>query len=474
MLNNLKEKLKDFKKIIRKFIPKFLINLYHYLWVLSGAIFYKFPSKKIVVIGVTGTKGKTTTCYLIYKILSSLGIKTALSSSQYFYINEKMEENKSRITMPGRWFLQEFLNKAVEEKCEIAVIEATSEGLMQNRHKFIDFDICIFLNIHPEHIEHHGSFENYKKDKGKLFQGLLKGTVKKFRGKLVKKTIIANIDDFYADYFLSFPAERKITFGLEGNPLSQNHLQVIKYKLTQKGTYFTLNESSSSEDKFFTKLWGKQNLYNILAALSVLKALDIPIKSAKEILKEIDPLPGHFEVIQTKNFKVIIDYAHTPNSIEELYINVLDIFKPRRLLCLIGSAGGHRDKWKRPEIGKIAAKYCSEIVITNEDPFDEDPMQIMKEIEFGIKAYLNEYEFQKPYTIIEDRKEAIKYLISKAQKNDIIVLIGKGSEPTIETKYGSIPWNEKEVVLELISNSKNENTTKNSNRIQKSNKEKGV
>jgi UDP-N-acetylmuramoyl-L-alanyl-D-glutamate--2,6-diaminopimelate ligase len=463
------KKLKNLKKIIRNKIPKSLINFYHYLFSLLGAIFYKFPSKEIVVIGVTGTKGKTTTCYLIYTLLSKLGIKTALSSSMYFYFGDEKTENKSRITMPGRWFLQEFLRTAVNKQCEVAVIEATSEGLWQNRHKFIDFDICIFLNLHPEHIEHHGSFENYKKAKGKLFEGLLKGARKYFRGKLLKKTIIANSDDFYADYYLSFPSERKITFGLEGNPQKKDHLQIIKYKLSTKGTTFTLNEDAEDkkESKYFTKLLGKQNLYNILAALCVLKALDIPIKSAKDILKEIEPLPGHFEVIQTKNFKVIIDYAHTPDSIEELYKNVWDIFKPKRLLCLVGSAGGLRDKWKRPEIGKIAAKYCHEIVISNEDPFDEDPLKIMKEIEHGIKTYLAEYEFEKPYRIIEDRKEAIRYLIENAQKNDIIVLIGKGAEPTIETKEGPIPWNEKEVVLELINElklNKNHGNSRSSNR----------
>jgi len=280
---------------------------------------------------------------------------------------------------------------------------------------------------------------------------------------LVKKTIIANADDFYSDYFLSFPSERKITFGLEGNPQKKDHLQIIKYRLTTKGSYFILNENleDKKETNYFSKLIGKQNLYNILAALCVLKVLDIPIKGVKEILKDIEPLEGHFEIVQTKNFKVIIDYAHTPDSIEELYKNIWNIFKPQRLLCLIGSAGGLRDKWKRPEIGKIAAKYCNIIVISDEDPFDEDPLKIMKEIEYGVKNYLSEYEFNKPYKIIEDRREAIKYLLDNYQKNDIIVLIGKGAEPTIETKNGSIPWNEKNVVLELINelkpNKKNEN-----------------
>ena len=452
---------------IRKKLPKFLIAFYHYLYALLSALIFKFPSKKLVVIGVTGTKGKTTTCYLIYKFLNMLGIKTSLSSSQYFYFGDQEVENKSRITMPGRWYLQEFLKKSSENKCEIAVIEVTSEGLMQNRHKFIDFDICVFLNIHPEHIEHHGSFENYKKAKGKLFNNLLKGERKIFRGKMIKKTIIANFDDYESEYFLSFPAERKITFGFEKSINISDHLQIVKYRLTSKGSYFNLNEDDDQKSfKYFTKLLGKQNLYNILAALAVLKSLDISIKLVKEILPQIESLPGHFEVISYRNqFKVIIDYAHTPESIQALYKNILEIFKPRRLLCLISSAGGIRDKWKRPEIGKIAAKYCSEIIITDEDPFDEDPLKIMKEIEHGVKNYLSEYDFSKPYQIVPDRKEAIEILIQKAQRSDIVVLIGKGAEKSIIKDKEAIPWDEKEIVLLSLNklNKSNRKTKKTSN-----------
>ncbi|GIW66128.1 MAG: UDP-N-acetylmuramoyl-L-alanyl-D-glutamate--2,6-diaminopimelate ligase [Candidatus Parcubacteria bacterium] len=441
----------NLKNKIRKKVPKFLINIYHYLFSFIGALIFKFPSKNIIVIGVTGTKGKTTTCYIIYKILNLLGIKTALSSSQFFYIGDEEIENISRITMPGRWYLQEFLKKAVDNKCEVAVIEASSEGLMQNRHKFIDFDICIFLNIHPEHIEHHGSFENYKKDKGKLFQNLLRGEKKMFRGKIVRKTIIANFDDYEADYYLSFPAERKITFGFEKSLNNYDHVQITKYKLTTRGSYFNLNEDENKKSfQYFTKLLGKQNLYNILASFCVFKALDISLKLTKDVLKEIDNLPGRYDIINSNGFRVIIDYAHTPESIQELYKNILEIFKPKRMLCLISSAGGIRDKWKRPEIGKVAAKFCSEIVITDEDPYDEDPLKIMKEIEHGVKNYLSEYDFFKPYQIISDRKEAIEFLIEKAQRGDIIVLVGKGSENSIIKNNEVIPWNEKEIVLSAI------------------------
>jgi UDP-N-acetylmuramyl-tripeptide synthetase len=451
-------KLKQLKITITKLIPGPLLNFYHYLWTLTGAIKYQFPAKKLLVIGITGTKGKTTTCHLVYFLLQRLGIKTALSSSEKFYLGDEVAENTSRVSMPGRWFLQKFLREAVDKHCEAAVIEVTSEGLMQNRHGFIDFDIAVFLNIHPEHIEHHGGYEEYKLSKGKLFQNLLRGKNKYFRGKLIKKTIVANLDDREADYFLGFPAQQKITYSLEVNTGLPLHLCPQKIQLGAKNSIFKIDDIT-----FSLRSWGKQNVYNAIAGLAALRALDMPLSLSKQPLAEFVNIPGRFELVQSKGLGVIIDYAHTPESIEKLYQNIHMIFEPKRLLCLIGSAGGLRDKWKRPVIGEIAAKYCNRIVVSNEDPFDEDPLVIMKSIELGIKKYLEEYDFCKDYKIIEDRKEAISDLINCAEKEDIVVLIGKGSEKSIETKNGSIPWDEKQVVLEVIGNLKKPKNTNGEN-----------
>ncbi|MER3406815.1 MAG: hypothetical protein C4278_00035 [Patescibacteria group bacterium] len=435
------------KNKIRKYIPKFLLNFYHLLWSLFFALLNKFPSKKIIVIGITGTKGKTTVCYLTYFLLKKLGFKVALSSSDYSFINDEEIKKTERLTMPGKGFLQKFLKKAVDSGCEIAVIEVTSEGLMQNRHSFIDFDIAVFLNLHPEHIEHHGSYEKYKKDKGKLFKALEKSKTRKYlRGFPIKKTIIVNLDDFESDYYLEFKAEQKIAFALEATNFDQNFLVKPKsYKISKKGIEFTLGEKN-----FFSPLIGKTNLYNILAVFSILKALNLSFNLVSESLKEFKGLPGRMDIIDAKGFKIIIDYAHTPDSIEELYKTILDIFKPKRLLCLIGSAGGLRDKWKRPKIGEIAAKYCSYIVISDEDPFDEDPEIINKAIELGALNYLKEYEIEKPVEIINDRKEGIYRLIELANKGDIVVSIGKGNENSIIYKDRKLEWNEKEIFLEAL------------------------
>ena len=433
---------------LRKIIPRPILNFYHYLWSLFFAVVTGFPSRRIIVIGITGTKGKTTVSYLTYYLLTKLGFKTALSSSEYFFIGEEKVENKSRLTMPGRGFLQRFLKQAINKGCEIAILEITSEGLMQNRHSFIDFDITVFLGLHPEHIEHHGSYEAYRNSKGKLFKALEKSKTKKvLRGLPIRKTIIVNADDFEADYFLSFRAEQKITYSLEAKIQDSFQITPQSYKITSKGLEFILENK-----KFSSPLLGKFSLYNILASFSIIKALGLSINNLDGFLKDFQGLPGRMEIIKAKGFQVVIDYAHTPHSIEEVYKTVLQLLKPKRLLCLIGSAGGLRDKWKRPVIGEIAAKYCNYIVIANEDPFDEDPMSILKSIELGAKRYLAEFEIEKPIEIIPDRKEAIQRLINLTEKGDVVITIGKGNEPSIAFKDYSLPWNEKEVVLEAIKN----------------------
>jgi UDP-N-acetylmuramoyl-L-alanyl-D-glutamate--2,6-diaminopimelate ligase len=449
-------------KRFRKFLPKFLINFYHFLWSFFFALINKFPSKRIIVIGITGTKGKSTVSYLTYFLLQRLGFKTALSSSDFLFINEKEIERKERLTMPGRGFLQKFLKEAEDEGCEIAVIECTSEGLWQNRHAFINFDIAVFLNLHPEHIEHHGSYEAYRKAKGKLFKALEKSKERKsLRGFNIKKTIIVNLDDFESDYFLSFKAEQKIAFSLEATNFDKNFLlKPESYKISKNGISFRLEGK-----EFNSSLLGKPNLYNILASLSILKALGISLNLAIEPLKEFKGIPGRMEIIEAKGFKVVIDYAHTPESIEILYKTLLDLFKPKRLICLVSSAGGIRDKWKRPKIGELAAKYCSHIVITDEDPFDELPENIHKAIEIGAINFLNEYNIEKPIEIIPDRKEAILRLIEIAEKGDIVVTIGKGNEKYINYADKVLPWNEKEAVLSALESLGKNKKSKNHSKI---------
>jgi UDP-N-acetylmuramoyl-L-alanyl-D-glutamate--2,6-diaminopimelate ligase len=401
------------KNLIKKFIPSFLLDWYHFILAFFGAFFYCFPSKKLKVIGVTGTKGKSTVVEMTARILEKSGYKTASISSIKFKIGEKEWPNTLKMTMPGRFKLQKFLRQAVKEDCKCAVLEITSEGIKQHRHRFIDFDGAVFTNLTPEHIEVHKGFENYKKAKGKLFQ-LVEKSKKK------NKFSVINIDDSNADYFLNFNTGRKYTYAI-----NNKNAEITPEKISLE-----------------ISLPAEFNIYNSLAAVCVGLSQGIDLDKILNILKEIKGIPGRMELVIEKPFKVFVDYAHTSDSLEKVYKTL-----GKGLICVFGSCGGGRDKWKRPEMGKIAAKYCDKIILTNEDPYNENPSQILSEIKSGIPD--TKYKIQDTIYEILDRREAINKALSLAKKDDIVIITGKGCEPWMCVAHGKkIPWDDRKIVKE--------------------------
>jgi len=289
------------------------------------------------------------------------------------------------------------------------VLEVTSEGIKQYRHKFIDFDAAVFTNLSPEHIEAHGNFENYRAAKGKLFQ-------------TTKGTHVINIDDKNAQYFLQFPANKKYTYGL------------------------TQGDVNAKNTQLELKLIGDFNLYNALAAICVGLSQRINLEVCQKALEKVEGIPGRMEIVVKEPFKVLVDYAVTPDALEKLYQTVKKIFSPQRIIAVFGSCGGGRDKWRRPALGKIAARYCDKVIITNEDPYDEDPYQILSMIKSGI--YKSQFPTSNFYEIL-DRREAIRKSLELAKTGDIVVITGKGCEPWICVKGGKkIPWDDREVARE--------------------------
>ena len=420
------------KALIKKIIPSFLINWYHFLLALLGAFLYRFPSRKLKVIGVTGTNGKSTVVYLITKILEEAGFVTASVSSIEFKIADKRWRNTLKMTMPGRLKLQRFLRRAVKERCEYVVIEVTSEGILQHRHRFIDFDVAVFTNLTPEHIESHGSFENYKKAKGKLFESLEKSRK--------ENTIsVVNLDDENANYFLEFGADKKIGYSTKEKIDKKLDLfeviQATEIKLAREKTEFQVKDTT-----FSLKLKGLFNVYNALAAISVALSQGIDILVIKKALEKVEAIPGRLEKVITEPFEVIVDYAHTPDALEKIYSALSS--EKSSLICVLGSCGGGRDKWKRPVLGKIADKFCKRIILTNEDPYDEDPYKIIEEIREGIKNKDKIVE-------IIDRKQAIKKALEFAKRGDIVIITGKGCEPWMCIKGGKkIPWDDRKIARE--------------------------
>lgn len=420
-----------------------LIGPYHYLVGFLAAWWYRFPSQEMTVIGITGTKGKTSTANLIYQILMVAGRKTGMATSVNFAIGERVWTNETKQTMLGRFALQKLLREMANAGCRYAVIETSSEGILQHRHRFIDYDIGIFTNISPEHIERHGSFERYRDAKVRLFRQIAR-----------KKSGIGiyNMSDPNAEYFLE--PEMKERYGFAFRDREGNAPLVKKYNVGDYfeigGEHFTINSTKfeMGGEEYQMPLVGEFNVGNAAAAICTALAEDVPVQKIKAALADARPIPGRFEVVHLgQPFTIIVDYAHEPASLSAVY-KAVRLFKPKSVICVLGSQGGGRDKWKRPVMGKIAAKNCDEIILTSEDPYDEDPMQVIEDMKKGV--YENSGDFIPVYKI-PDRTEAIEKALSIAKKGDAVVLTGKGGEVWMAVENGrKISWNEREVVERII------------------------
>lgn len=405
---------------------KSLKSIYHFFLSWFGALLYGHPSKKLFVIGVTGTKGKSTTVELINAVLESSGKRTAFISSVQVKIGGEHFPNLTDNTMPGRFFIQRFLRKALGRGAEYAVIEVTSQGVEQYRHRFIDFDAAVFLNLRPEHIEAHGSFDIYRAAKVRFFRDVARCSRKG------KKFFFMNQGDVASGYF----REAADGYG--------------ELRYFSRDSFI---ETRLARGKVSIGDWLSNdfNLENAAAATAVAEALSIPWDRVKAALTSFKGVAGRMDVVVRNPFQVIIDYAHTPDSLEAVYKFLAGQRAKaggRKLVCVFGSAGGGRDAWKRPEMGRIAARYCREVVLTDEDSYDDDPAQIIGEIKAG--ALSEKFSEEKIYEI-PDRKEAIKKALELARRGDTVILTGKGTERWMPGRGGDrIPWDERAVTEELL------------------------
>jgi UDP-N-acetylmuramoyl-L-alanyl-D-glutamate--2,6-diaminopimelate ligase len=412
--------LRNIKKIIPKNVFAFFQPAYHYLWALAGALIYRFPSRYITVIGVTGTKGKSSTTEFLNTALEAGNKKTAMVNGIRFKVGEKSEPNRFKMTMPGRMFIQKKIREAVDAKCEYFILEITSEGAKQFRHKFIDLDALIFTNLSPEHIESHGSYENYRDAKLSIARALENSPKK-------NRAIIANADDKEGQKFLNINVEKKMPFSLR---------DVFPHRANANGFSFTLDG-----EKIFSSLPGEFNIYNALASALCAKHFGVSVKNIARGISGMQKIRGRMEKInEGQPFNVYVDYAHTADSLKQAYESLADL----NLICILGSTGGGRDKWKRPEMGAVADAHCSHIILTNEDPYDEDPKKIIADVASGIKT-------KKP-EIILDRREAIKKALSLAGAGDAVIITGKGTDPYIMEANGKkAPWDDAKITREELS-----------------------
>lgn len=422
---NLRDSLKrSFIGKICYWIPG-LAPAYHFALAFLGAARYGFPSEHFFVIGITGTKGKTSTIEILNAILECAGKSTALLSSLRVKVGGVSEKNMTGNTMPGRFFIQRFFSRALRERSQYALIEVTSQGISLSRHRFIRFRIGALTNIAPEHIEAHGSFEKYRAAKLAFLE-----TVARHGGE-----IFLNSDDEHSKFYID--ALQKTA----GHVVRASVDDPLIESLARRSSPMMSEEGEASLLFFSSPV----NQANAAMATAIARRLGIGNREIEVALRAFRGIPGRMEYVRTQPFRVVIDYAHTPDSLEAVYRD-LRAKTQGKLICILGSAGGGRDKWKRPAMGGIAGAFCDHIILTDEDPYDEDPAEILREIESGIPDTQKQYVEK-----IIDRRAAIERAITLADRGDTVIMTGKGSEAWIHGARGKkIPWDERKAAESIL------------------------
>ena len=433
------------KKIIKKIIPRSILLFYHKVLAMAANVYYDFPSEKMVVIGVTGTKGKSTTVMMISRILEEAGFKVGSTNTMFFKIDEQEWVNNTKQGMPGRFRLQKFLDKMQKAECDYAVVEVTSEGILQHRHWGIAFDVVAFTNLSPEHIEAHGSFAAYREAKLAIFKDLHKTHRKKINNKEIKKVIVANRLDDEADSFLDHWAQEKWNVWGEHNGVDldekENHIYAQEIKETDSGVVVSV-------DDYYIKLnmHGGFMAQNALLAVAVAKSLGISLSVCEQALEKITLIPGRLQLVgNKKDIKVFVDYAHEPKSMQASLQVGASLAREGNLITVFGVTGGGRDKAKRPQMGKVASDYSDKIVLTTDDPYDDEPALLIQDIVPGIDS--KKFRENENYWQITDRKKAIHKALKIAKKGDVVMILGKGSENKMAVSGGKlIDWSDVEIV----------------------------
>ncbi len=420
--------------------PKWVLSVYHFCFAYIAAIRYGFPSKKMLVIGITGTKGKTSSCYYLWSTLTAAGIKTGMLTTAAIKIGSVEKVNTMHMSMPGRFFLQKTLREMYDAGCEAVIVETTSQGIAQHRHRGIDYDIAIFTNLSPEHIDSHGSYEKYRAEKAKLFQYISHKKAKVWRGKKIVPANIINIDDSEFSFYHAIHAPKKYTYGLkDGAQVHATHVLTTPHNVS----------FSVGPDRFDLQMPGTFMIPNALAAVTV--ALHLGIDSASTIkgIHAVDYIPGRMEEINTTlPFRVFVDYAHEKLSMRLLIENLKMMAQGGKVIVVFGAEGGGRDKGKRKEMADVVAQNADYAVVSDTDPYEEDPQMIVEEIGTYLEA--NNWKRDVQFFLISDRRQGIRKALILTTARDIVVCTAMGAQETMVTKNGTIPWSDREVIKEEL------------------------
>lgn len=436
------------KKFLKKLLPSALMDAYYKGVARFAAVLYGNPSKKMIVVGITGTKGKSTTSNILWRVLTENGYTVGLTGTINTRIGDQDQLNTNKMTMTGRFGMQRILRDMYIAGCDVAIVETTSEGIKQFRHIAIAYDIAAFTNLTPEHLESHGGFENYKAAKMELFHHLARLPKKHLGHRMhasAPRATSANVSSEHGEDFLAPGDHNKIRVG---QPEFGGDLDVTidNVKETLKGTHFTLNGVET-----FIPLLGAWNAENAAAAAGIAKAFNLSDQDIAAALQKVEPVAGRMEFIdEGQDFNVVVDYAYEPVSLRLLFEFCRKVVGPdKNIITLISSTGGGRDIGRRKPNGIAAGELCDYVIVTDEDPYDDDPQEIIDQVAEGV-AEAGKVEGETFWRVL-DRSEAIHKAVSLAQEGDVVLTTAKGAEQKMVVAGGrKIDWDDRAVVREAL------------------------
>lgn len=405
-----------------------------------------YPAKKLTVVGVTGSDGKTTTVGMITHILEQAGMKTAAVSTAYFSINGQREDNPTQKTSVDAKTLQTLLKRAVRAGCTHAVIEASSHGLVQGRLAGITPRVAVITNLSMEHLDYHGSMEEYMLAKSRLFRAL-KGT----------GTKVLNTDDrTYAAYSGIASTETR-SYGEKSGEHNALHLTPTNIVVHDHAVDATLTTSAGETHQLHLQIPGSFNIENAMAALAATSALGIAITDGVQALQSFRGVAGRMEAVPgPQPFRVYVDFTVTPSAYEKTLSTLRASLNAEQKLLVLAGSCGDRMKEKRPLVGEICTRLADITIITNEDPYTEDPETIIDEVLSGVPSSVpilrevTDLPNSHVCLRISDRMQAIDTMLRLAKPGDALLFAGKGSDVTMMTKGGQIPWNEREILQKKL------------------------
>jgi UDP-N-acetylmuramoyl-L-alanyl-D-glutamate--2,6-diaminopimelate ligase len=428
------EHMKDaLVRVVRRYVPKgatrALEEVYRRsrVWALSAR--YGFPAKDMRVIAITGTNGKTTTAAYINEILKASGLKTAMFTTTTIEVAGERKANDLNVTVANTGRMQQFFKSAKEAGVDWVVLEVTSQALQQHKLDSVPIECAIMTNLTQDHLDYHKTMEEYAAAKGRLFARK-------------PRFIVLNHDDEWFEYFCKFqPGEATMTYGTDPGA----ECRITGVRLHKHGSDVKLEIDHQTKLEVATLLPGKFNVYNMTAAVAAAYLLHVPLEDIQKGIANLSSVPGRQEVVPVKQpYEVIVDYAHTPDALKQLLETMKHLTKNR--VILVFGACGDRDQSKRPMMGEIAAELADRIILTDEESYNEEPQAIRDMVREGIERKRGSAKTEE----IADRRKAIEKALSIARPGDTVLITGMGHEQFRIVNGERLPWNDTEVVKEIL------------------------